>query len=52
VHRQFVFGVEKRSHYSYHAILCGPEPFADVVRRGGLLEDWSGFRHEAGAVVQ
>ena len=39
VHRQFVFGVERRSHYSYHAILCGPEPFAEVARRGGLLDD-------------
>ena len=43
VHRQFVFGVERRSHYAYHAILCGPEPFAEVVRRGGLLDDWSGI---------
>ena len=41
VHRQFVFGVERRSHYAYHAILCGPEPFAEVARRGGLAEDWS-----------
>lgn len=41
VHRQFVFGVERRSHYSYHAILCGPEPFSEVARRGGLSEDWS-----------
>lgn len=40
VHRQFVFGVERRSHYSYHAILCGPEPFAEVVRRGGLSDSW------------
>jgi hypothetical protein len=52
VHRQFVFGVEKRSHYSYHAILCGPEPFAEVVRRGGLLEDWAGFSREASAAAQ
>jgi hypothetical protein len=52
VHRQFVFGVERRSHYSYHAILCGPEPFPAVVRRGGLLEDWSGLSREAGAVAQ
>jgi hypothetical protein len=41
VHRQFVFGVERRSHYSYHAILCGPEPFAKVARRGGLADEWS-----------
>ncbi|MFJ7356649.1 hypothetical protein ACIQWS_20985 [Phyllobacterium sp. NPDC097923] len=36
VHRQFVYGVEKRSAYSWHAILCGPESFADVAARGGL----------------
>lgn len=41
VHRQFVYGVERRSHYAYHAILCGPEPFAEVARRGGLRDDWS-----------
>jgi hypothetical protein len=39
VHRQFVFGVEKRTHYSWHAILCGPELFADVAARGGLRCD-------------
>jgi hypothetical protein len=48
VHRQFVYGVERRSHYSYHAILCGPEPFADVVRRGGLSDNWSALASEAG----
>jgi hypothetical protein len=36
VHRQFVFGVEKRTHYSWHAILCGPERFADIAAQGGL----------------
>jgi hypothetical protein len=41
VHRQFVFAVERRSRYSYHAILCGPEPFPEVARRGGLADDWS-----------
>lgn len=41
VHRQFVYGVERRSHYAYHAILCGPEPFAEIARRGGLAEDWT-----------
>ena len=41
VHRQFVFGVERRSHYSYHAILCGPEPFAEVARHAGLSDDWT-----------
>jgi len=48
VHRQFVYGVERRSHYSYHAILCGPEPFAEVARRGGLLDGWSGHAREPG----
>ena len=43
VHRQFVFGVERRSHYSYHAILCGPEPFAEVARHAGLSDDWTAF---------
>ena len=50
VHRQFVFGVERRSHYAYHAILCGPEPFAEVVRRGGLLDDWSGLARNTESV--
>lgn len=36
VHRQFVFGVDKRTHYSWHAILCGPQRFADIAARGGL----------------
>lgn len=36
VHRQFVFGVEKRTHYSWHAILCGPQRFAEIAARGGL----------------
>jgi hypothetical protein len=36
VHRQFVFGVERRTHYSWHAILCGPERFADIATQGGL----------------
>jgi len=40
VHRQFVYAVEKRSDYSFHAILCGPEPFADVAKRGGLAQTW------------
>ncbi len=50
VHRQFVYGVERRSHYSYHAILCGPEPFADVVRRGGLRDHWSALGQGEGTV--
>lgn len=40
VHRQFVYAVEKRSDYSFHAILCGPEPFTEVARRGGLAQAW------------
>ncbi len=36
VHRQFVFGVDKRTSYSWHAILCGPQRFADTAARGGL----------------
>lgn len=49
VHRQFVYGVERRSHYAYHAILCGPEPFAEIARRGGLREDWSDLARSEGA---
>jgi hypothetical protein len=40
VHRQFVYGVEKRSPYAFHAILCGPEPFAAFAERGKLTESW------------
>ena len=29
------FGVERRTHYSWHAILCGPEQFADIADEGG-----------------
>jgi hypothetical protein len=36
VHRQFVFGVDKRTRYSWHAFLCGPQRFADIAARGGL----------------
>ena len=42
-HRQFVFGVERRSHYSLFAIIGGPERFADVTARGGLLPDWTRY---------
>lgn len=49
VHRQFVYGVERRSHYAYHAVLCGPEPFAEVARRGGLSEDWAGLGRSEGS---
>ncbi|PHP68581.1 hypothetical protein CSC94_00810 [Zhengella mangrovi] len=41
VHRQFVYGVEKRSPYSFHMITAGPEDFTDVVEHGGLSETWS-----------
>jgi hypothetical protein len=40
VHRQFVYATERRSDYSFHAIICGPEPFAQVADRGGLAETW------------
>ncbi|HVW55596.1 MAG TPA: hypothetical protein VHC00_07940 [Rhizobiaceae bacterium] len=43
VHRQFVYGVEKRNPYSFHAILCGPEPFAAFAERGKLSESWPPF---------
>jgi hypothetical protein len=39
-HRQFVYAVERRHPYAFHAILCGPEPFDAVATRGGLLEEW------------
>lgn len=42
VHRQFVFGVERRTHYSWHAILCGPDRFADITLQGGLSSGQSG----------
>ncbi|MAW88991.1 MAG: hypothetical protein CMJ42_20935 [Phyllobacteriaceae bacterium] len=42
VHRQFVYGVERRSPYSFHMITAGPVPFADVVARGGLPESLAG----------
>jgi hypothetical protein len=42
VHRQFVYGVEKRSPYAFHAVLCGPEPFSAFAERGRLSESWPG----------
>ncbi|MGE0500978.1 MAG: hypothetical protein AB7I79_04875 [Rhizobiaceae bacterium] len=42
IHRQFVRAVEVRSHYSWHALICGPERFAGVRMRGGLRETWEG----------
>jgi len=40
VHRQFVFALERRQPYSFHAILLGPEPFEAVAVRGGVLDAW------------
>ena len=46
VHRQFVYGVERRSHYAYHAILCGPNrsPKGGTPRRA--LDDSVRFARE------
>jgi hypothetical protein len=41
VHRQFVYASEIRTRYSFHAILCGPQRFADVAASGGLARRWS-----------
>lgn len=38
VHRQFVLPVEVKQHYSFHKIVSGLIPFADIVRAGGLPE--------------
>jgi hypothetical protein len=38
VHRQFVLPVEMKQRYSFHKIMSGPVPFADIVRAGGLPE--------------
>jgi hypothetical protein len=46
-HRQFVYGVEKRSHYALFAIIGGPEPFSEIVERGGLSADWTRFSPQA-----
>jgi hypothetical protein len=40
VHRQFVYASEKRTGYSFHAILCGPEHFAEIAANGGLARHW------------
>lgn len=42
-HRQFVFGVERRSHYALFAIVGGPERFEDVAARPGLAHDWGRY---------
>jgi hypothetical protein len=40
VHRQFVYASEKRTGYSFHAILCGPEPLSEIAANGGLADRW------------
>jgi hypothetical protein len=40
VHRQFVYASEKRTGYSFHAILCGPQRFAEIAANGGLADRW------------
>lgn len=38
VHRQFVYASEKRTGYSFHAILCGPQRFSEIAANGGLSD--------------
>ena len=45
VHRQFVYASEKRTGYSFHAILCGPQPLSEIAAHGGLASHWPA--HEA-----
>ncbi|MDN5927096.1 MAG: hypothetical protein L0I29_08490 [Hyphomicrobiales bacterium] len=40
VHRQFVYASEKRTGYSFHAILCGPQPLSEIAANGGLADRW------------
>jgi hypothetical protein len=40
VHRQFVYASEKRTGYSFHAIICGPQRFAAVWAGQGLASRW------------
>jgi hypothetical protein len=40
VHRQFVYASEKRTGYSFHAILCGPQPLSEIAANGGLADHW------------
>jgi aspartate aminotransferase-like enzyme len=40
VHRQFVYASEKRTHYSFHAILCGPQRLSEIAAAGGLAARW------------
>jgi hypothetical protein len=47
VHRQFVYASERRTHYSFHAILCGPQRFAATAAAGGLAGRWPTQTSEA-----
>lgn len=40
VHRQFVYASEKRTGYSFHAILCGPQRLSEIAANGGLADRW------------
>jgi pimeloyl-ACP methyl ester carboxylesterase len=40
VHRQFVYASEKRTGYSFHAIVCGPQRFREVAANGALADHW------------
>jgi hypothetical protein len=40
VHRQFVYAAERRTGYSFHAILCGPQPLSEIAAHGGLARRW------------
>jgi hypothetical protein len=40
VHRQFVYASEKRTGYSFHAILCGPQRLSEIAANGGLADHW------------
>ena len=40
VHRQFVYAAERRTGYSFHAILCGPQPLSEIAANGGLARRW------------
>jgi hypothetical protein len=40
VHRQFVYASEKRTGYSFHAIVCGPQALSEIAANGGLAYRW------------
>jgi hypothetical protein len=40
IHRQFVYASEKRTGYSFHAILCGPQSLSEIAANGGLADHW------------